>query len=99
MRSANRLPQRRTLLALAAGLVAWVSLLLVVFATWDDFVRATGDTLDECDRGTCGALGEFTDDRPGTLFVLFLVGTGIPAGAIAWFVRRLIRRIPGTGDA
>lgn len=93
------MPRRITLLALAAGLLAWVSLLLVVFATWDDFVGATGDTLDECDRGTCGALGEFTDDRPGTLFILFLVGTGIPAGATAWLVRRLIQRRPGTNSA
>jgi hypothetical protein len=56
---------------------------------WDDFVEATGDTVSECDRGKCGALGEFTDDRPLILLLLFLAGTAIPALAIGWLLGRL----------
>jgi hypothetical protein len=76
----------------AIGVVTWLVLVFLAILTWDDFVEATGDTLNECDRGTCGALGEFTDDHPLILFTLILVGTAIPAVAAGWLCGRLLRR-------
>jgi len=85
------MPQRVTALTVGTGIVVWLLLVYVSVVTWDEFVKATGDTLDECDRGTCGALGEFTDDHPALLFSLILAGAAIPASALAWLLGRLIR--------
>jgi hypothetical protein len=83
--------RRRVPLAvrLAGGIMMWLVLLYLAVETWDEFVEATGDTLDECDRGRCGALGEFTDDHPLILLSLFLAGAAIPAAALTWLLGRL----------
>lgn len=78
---------------LAVGVVTWLVLLVFAVVNWDDFVEVTGDTVDECDRGTCGALGEFTDDHELILFVLLVAGAAIPAGAIGLFLHRLFRSL------
>lgn len=79
--------------SLAVALALWLVLLYATAVKWDEFVRATGDTLGECNRGTCGALGEFSDDHPGALFLLFAIGTAIPAALIARLVHyRLLSR-------
>jgi hypothetical protein len=85
----------RLWIGVTSGTVTWLSLLYVTVFAWDDFVEATGDTTVECDRGRCGALGEFTDDHPFILLLLFLVGTAVPAAAIGWWVSRLLRRWNG----
>jgi hypothetical protein len=71
--------------------LTWLGLLVVAVWTWDDFVVATGDTLDECDRGECGTLGEFTDEHPWLLFLLLAGGAAIPAALVARLVRRRSR--------
>jgi hypothetical protein len=71
--------------------VVWVLLMEAAVFGWPDFVEATGDTTSECDRGTCGALGEFTSDHPSTLFSLFAAGAAVPAAVIAWLLGRLLR--------
>jgi hypothetical protein len=72
-------------------MIAWLVLLFLAVVMWEDFVEATGDTLDECDRGRCGTLGEFPDDHPSILFGLLALGAVIAATAIAWAVGRLFR--------
>jgi hypothetical protein len=76
---------------LVVGVGVWFVLLCLGVTLWDDFVEATGETVSECDRGKCGALGEFTHDHPLILLLLFLAGTAIPALAIGWLLGRLFR--------
>lgn len=86
------MPRRRVTLAVGLSVVTWLMLVYVAIQTWEDFVEATGDTLDECDRGRCGVLGEFTDDHPLILLLLILAGAAIPALAIGWFSGWRFRR-------
>jgi len=44
------MPQRVTALTVGMGIVVWLLLVYVSVVTWDEFVKATGDTLDECER-------------------------------------------------
>jgi hypothetical protein len=76
---------------LGVGIVVWLLAVYLEFQMWDDFVEATGDTLDECDRGECGALGEFTDNHPLILFLLLAAAAAIPAVATAWLLGRAAR--------
>lgn len=94
------MPRQRVMLAvkLLVGVAVWFILLYLGVTLWDDFVEATGDTVSECDRGKCGALGEFTDDHPLILFLLFLAGTAIPALAIGWLLGRLVPSLNAQPD-
>jgi hypothetical protein len=76
---------------LGVGIVVWLLAVYLEFQMWDDFVEATGDTLDECDRGECGALGEFTDNHPLILFLLLAAAAAIPAVPTAWLLGRAAR--------
>jgi hypothetical protein len=55
--------------------------------------QATGDTIDECDRGKCGALGEFTNNHPLLLLTLFVAGAAILAVALALLLGRPFRAL------
>jgi hypothetical protein len=94
------MPRERVMLAvrLFVGVAVWFVLLYLGIMIWDDFVEATGDTVSECDRGKCGALGEFTDDHPLILLLLFLAGTAIPALAIGWLLARLFPSLNARPD-
>jgi hypothetical protein len=81
----------RLLIGFAVGVLVWLALMWIALITWEPFVEATGDTLDECDRGQCGALGEFTEAHPGLLFLGLAVVAAVPAAMFAWLLNRVFR--------
>lgn len=89
--------QGRSWVVATVAIAVWLGLLCLAVLTWDDFVEATGDTVDECDRGRCGALGEFTDDHPLALLLLLTAGAAIPAVGTAWLLGRLFHGRQGRG--
>ena len=58
-------------------------------AAWGALIEATGGSTSECDRGDCGALGEFTMETTWPLIVVVFVAL---ACLLAWFVSSRVGR-------
>ena len=75
--------------ALAFLLLTLVAFVLLAVA-WLALIQVSGGSFVECDRGECGALGEFTTGAGFPVVALALLAL---AASFAWWVaRRLGRR-------
>ena len=71
----------RLLAGVALTVVLWIASLVGLAA----LTLATGGSFTECDRGDCGALGEFAMDATWPLVPVVLFAA---AGVVTWLVLR-----------